>query len=263
MVHRVRNVTGCHGNEMGRFQRLGDYVEGVTNAYNPVRFLSTAGAHHENVHFLLTNAPDTVMTILRPQLQAGPFTHVLGPVRTAAGSTVHLYRVAGENPLAWVTGSIVSADSDHALATVLSPSFDPGRAAIVDPGSAVPTISIQAVPAAPQTKATTTRYEPGAIDIALDQPATAGQALVVSENYFPAWRATADSKPAAVARMNYNLIGVVLPSGARSIQLRFDDAAYGTGKLVTLVALGIALGVWGFGSIADRRRRPFPGSAAT
>ena len=262
MVHRVRNVTGCHGNEIGRFQHFGDYVEGVTNAYNPVRFLSSAGAHHENVHFLLTNAADTVMAIIRPQLQAGPFTHILGPVRTAAGSTVHLYRVAGENPLAWVAGSIVAADSEQTLATVISPSFDPGRAAIVDPGSGVPTVSIQAVPAASHTKATTIRYEPGAIDIALDQPATAGQALVVSENYFPAWHATADSKPAAVARMNYNLTGVVLPAGARSIQLRFDDAAYGRGKFVTLVALVIALGVWGFGWVADGRRL-VPGSAAT
>jgi hypothetical protein len=262
MVHHVRNVTGCHGNEIGRFQRFGEYQEGVTNSYNPARFLSTAGAHHENVHFLLTNAADTVMAIIAPQLQAGPFTHILGPVRTAAGSTVHLYRLAGENPLAWVAGSIVTADSEQTLATVISPSFDPGRAAIVDPGSGVPTVPIQAVAAAPSTKATTTRYEPGAIDIALDQPAAAGQALVVSENYFPAWHATADSKPATVARMNYNLTGVVLPAGVRSIQLRFDDAAYERGKFVTLVALVIALCLWGFGSVVDRRRL-VPGSAAT
>jgi hypothetical protein len=54
----------------------------------------------------------------------------------------------------------------------------------------------------------------------------------------------------------------VLPAGVRSIQLRFDDAAYERGKFVTLVALVIALCLWGFGSVVDRRRL-VPGSAAT
>ena len=62
--------------------------------------------------------------------------------------------------------------------------------------------------------------------------------------------------------MNYNLTGVVLPAGAHSIQLRFDDAAYERGKFITVVALVISLGLWGVGFVADRRRL-VPGSAAT
>ena len=254
MVHRIRNVTGCHGNELGRYQRFGDYNDQTTGAYDPARFLSVAGAHHENVHFLLTNAADTVMQIIQAQLHAGAFTHVLGPVRTAAGSTVHLYRVAGENPMAWVAGSIVAGDSDAALATVLSPSFDPARAAIVDPGSGVPTVPVESVPPAARTTASATRSDPRTIDIALSEPATAGQALVVSENYFPGWRAVANGKAVPVARMNYNLTGVVLPAGARSIQLRFVDDAFEKGKIVTVVSLLIAVGLWGWGVVGERRR---------
>jgi uncharacterized membrane protein YfhO len=94
------------------------------------------------------------------------------------------------------------------------------------------------------------------IDLSLDQPSTAGQALVVSENYFPGWHAKVDGKVAAVALMNYNLIGVALPPGARSIQLRFDDAAYEKGKGVTLVALVLAVVLWVAGAVVDRRYRP-------
>ncbi len=90
----------------------------------------------------------------------------------------------------------------------------------------------------------------------LDQPATAGQALVLAENYFPGWRATVDGHAAVVARMNFNLIGIVLPAGAKSIQVRFDDVAYERGKVVTLVSLAVALLVWIAGLVADRRRRP-------
>jgi hypothetical protein len=253
MVHRIRNVSGCHGNEMGRYQRYGGYSD--SSSYDPTHFLSTAGARHENVRFLLTNAADTVMSILQPQLGSGSFTRVLGPVKTAAGSTVYLYRTAGENPLAWVAAAMISADTAQTLAAVLSSGFDPSRAAILDPGTTIPTVAVQNVPQAASTKAATTRFEPGAVDITLDQPAVTGQALVVSENYFPGWTATADGKPLTVARMDYNLIGVVLPSGVRTVQLRFADVAYGKGRAVTLVALLVALALAGIGAAVERTRR--------
>jgi len=70
-----------------------------------------------------------------------------------------------------------------------------------------------------------------------------------------AWikQAKADGKPVSVGLMNYNLIGVALPAGARAIQLRFTDAAYETGKVVTIVALLAALIVWIGGGVLDRR----------
>jgi hypothetical protein len=55
--------------------------------------------------------------------------------------------------------------------------------------------------------------------------------------------------------MNFNLIGVPLPAGARTIHLRFEDAAYRKGKVVTLVALAIAVAVWIFGWVVEARRR--------
>jgi uncharacterized membrane protein YfhO len=57
-----------------------------------------------------------------------------------------------------------------------------------------------------------------------------------------------------VARANFNLIGVALPEGARTIQLRFTDAAYQKGKVLTLAALAVALLVLVLGIVIDRRR---------
>jgi LPXTG-motif cell wall-anchored protein len=79
-------------------------------------------------------------------------------------------------------------------------------------------------------------------------------ALVVSENYFPGWRASVSGQDVPVFRANYNLIGVVLPAGAREVQLRFTDPAYQTGKTVTLIALGLAVAVLIAGLLFDRRR---------
>ena len=62
--------------------------------------------------------------------------------------------------------------------------------------------------------------------------------------------------------MNYNLIGVALPQGARVVQLRFDDAAYEKGKRVTLIAIVLAMLLWMAGAVVDRNyRTPMPTTA--
>ena len=252
MVHRIRNVSGCHGNELGRYQQYANYSDS-SPSYDPTRFLSRAGARHENVRFLETNVADSLIGVLTQQLKIEPMAKVLGPVRTAAGSTVYLYRVAGDNPFAWVAASMVKATPEQTLATVISEGFDPGRAAILDTNATLPTIGVDAVPQTAGGTAAVTRYEPGSVDLTLGQPATAGQALVVSENYFPGWSALVDGKPAPVVRADFNLMAVALPAGAKSVQLRFDDPAYEKGKTLTLVALGLAIVLWGVGFAVDRR----------
>jgi hypothetical protein len=49
-------------------------------------------------------------------------------------------------------------------------------------------------------------------------------------------------------------MGLALPAGARSVQLRFDDAAYEIGKRVTIVTLILGLVAWLAGIALDRRR---------
>jgi hypothetical protein len=192
-----------------------------------------------------------------------PFLRLAGPVRNAAGSMVYAYQIPRDNPAAWVATAMVKAPEVQALATVVNSRFDPARVAIVDSSATqIQASSIETLPAPATTRATVTSMTPGRYDIALDQPAVAGQALVVSENYFPGWSATADGKSAALARTNYNLIGVALPAGARSIQLRFDDAAYEKGKVVTLIAVACSLVLWGIGlAVARRRFAPTPTTA--
>jgi hypothetical protein len=251
MVHRVRSVQGYHGNELGRYQR-------ILQAGSRVR--ADDGWRqdfwrHANVHWLYTTAPDSLMPELTRQLgYQGQFQKVVGPVANATGAEVYLYRVPGENPAAWVAAALVRGTDEQAMATVLDPRFDPARAAIVDTGVKVPVADVTTVPAATGVKARVTRYEPGEINVQLDQPAPSGGALVVSENYYPGWSATIAGQDANVVRANFNLIGVVLPAGAREVQLRFTDHAFERGKTITLVALALALAALAAGVLLDRRR---------
>ena len=255
-VDTLRVDSGYHGNELGMYQRLIQLDSGQ------IRF-SPQFWRHENIRYWYTGADDSLMTQLAQQMHIAPFTKLAGPVRNASGSMVYSYKIAADNPPAWVASAIVKAPQDQALGTVLNPQFDPRTAAIVDTSMHdISGVQLKAAPAPAQTTANVTSFAAGAIDVTLSQPATAGQALVVSENYYPGWKATADGKAAPIGLMNYNLIGVALPEGAKSIQLRFTDAAYEKGKRVTFVALALAIIGLVSGWIVDRRRPSITVAAA-
>jgi len=176
-------------------------------------------------------------------------------VKNAAGSTVYLFELPGENPMAWLASVIVKAPDDRVFNTVLDPRFDVRSAALFDTAATVSAQTVSALPAPLSTKVTVTSYAPGRITLRLDSPAPAGSALVVSENYYPGWQATVNGREAKVGRADYTLIGVELPEGAQTIEMRFDSASYHTGKTITLVALVVAVVWWLAGAFADRRSR--------
>jgi uncharacterized membrane protein YfhO len=75
----------------------------------------------------------------------------------------------------------------------------------------------------------------------------------VSENFFPGWTAAVDGRRAATDRAQYNLIGVELPAGAKRVTLHFDDAAYERGKVITWIAILIAVALACVGLFRSRR----------
>ncbi|MDB4878940.1 MAG: Protein of unknown function, rane YfhO [Gemmatimonadetes bacterium] len=241
MVHRIRLVTGYHGNELGRYRKMvsTDGSERYDNVLNPALWRLT------NARYLYTNA-----AIDQPGL-----TRLVGPVKSAAGSTVYLYKLPGDNPPAWVVPVLVRATPEAAIGTILDPRFDPLRAGTVDSDATVGVTSIPALPEPVPVTAAVTRYDPGHIAMQLAGSAPAGSALIVSENWYPGWSATVDGRPVATVRANHNLIGIPLPAGARSVQLDFADPAYHTGRVVTLLATLAALALVAAGLFAERRQR--------
>jgi hypothetical protein len=242
MVHRVRNILGYHGNQLGRYDKLLHREDGYSQLANPNAWRLL------NTQYLLADAED--VSRFFPDAKK-----VAGPVRDAAGLSVSLFRLPGDQPYAWVVPVIVKAGDDAVLSTVLDPRFDIARAGLFDSASTVKGAeNVSALPASLPITAAVSRYEPGHVNLQLSAPAPAGSALIVSENYFTGWKATVDGREGATARADYTLIGVPLPTGARNIELSFTDPAYVTGKIVTLIALASILLIIGVGIVAERRR---------
>jgi hypothetical protein len=214
---------------------VGDYG----NAVNPA-FWRLA-----NARYLYTNGeiPDSSLKKL------------VGPVKNASGSTVYLYRLAGDNPPAWVTAAYVKAGDEATAGTILDPRFDPLRVAVLDSSSSAAASALKALPEPLGISAKVTRYDPGHIALELSAPAPAGSAIVVSENYFPGWTVRVDDRPSVPAiRTDFTFLGLPLPAGATRVSMDFHDPAYAKGKTVTVVAILLALLALGAGLLLDRRR---------
>jgi hypothetical protein len=244
MVHRVRSVLGYHGNEIKRWDDLLGKTEGYRNAFSATTWRLV------NARFLLTDLDS---------LPIPGSVRVVGPVTDAAGSTVFLYRLPGDNPAAWVTPVSVKAADAQTLGTVVDPRFDPLRAAIFDTSAAgVTAQQVSTLPAPLGIAVRTTRYDPGHLTFTLAAPAPAGAALIVSENYYKGWVAEVDGHPVPVGRADYTLLGVPLSAGATTVDLQFHSAIVDVGAAVTVTAIFVSLAwllaVW----VIERRRAAVP-----
>jgi Bacterial membrane protein YfhO len=242
MTHRIRNVCGYHGNQVGRYNEL----TGTGCRVNPQQLFNPNVLQLTNTKYLLTNIP---------QIPFLPnFVLAKGPVRNASGDVVYLYRAKVDNPYSWLTPVAVRAPDDQVLATVLNPRFDVKRAALFDTSARVrATVGVQALPAPSSVTTSVSHYEPGKVRIDLSAPAPDGASLVVSENYYPGWKATVDGKTAPIGRADYTFIGVELPAGARSVQLDFTSPTYERGKVITWIAILFGFLMLATGAWRDRR----------
>lgn len=238
MVHRVRTVLGYHGNQLVRY----DQLSGKMQDYRPI--FSPQFWRLNNTRYVLTDNGGIT------QLEK-----VAGPVRDAAGNNVYLYKTPGDNPYAWVTPAKIRAADLPVLQTLMDQRFDPGTVALFDSSSSItPTQNLGQIPPPLAIKVSTTEYAPGKVKLKLDAPAPEGSALVVSENYYPGWRATSGGRDLKVARADFVLTGVELPAGVTEVELSFHSAAYEKGKTITLIALAASILLLISGFVVQRRR---------
>ncbi len=81
--------------------------------------------------------------------------------------------------------------------------------------------------------------------------------LVLSEIYYPAWRAEIDGKRAPVLRANYALRAIPIRAGAHTVRCFYSDPAFRTGLFCSAASLFVLTGISGvtFGRARSRRRK--------
>jgi hypothetical protein len=166
---------------------------------------------------------------------------LVGPVRDAAGTSVSLFLLPGEHPFAWVAPAIMKYPDSSVLEALHATNFPVRSVALFDTSSKLVGVQATSLPAPLAITTHVDQYEPGHIALTLSAPAPPGAALVVSENFYPGWRAIVDGKSVNTERADFVLIGVPLPAGAKQVELTFASDTYARGKAITLVALAISV----------------------
>lgn len=123
-------------------------------------------------------------------------------------------------------------NEEELLAYLKSPEFDHRTIAVLekDPGRTLE-------PTADSARGTAriTGYSNNVIT--LDVRTSRDGLLVLSEMYYPGWKAFVDGTETEIYRTDYNLRGMFVPKGDHKIEVRMESDAFKRGGLVTLLSL--------------------------
>jgi hypothetical protein len=158
------------------------------------------------------------------------------PLReTYAGPDARIYANPHAMPRAWVVArQRVVQGEDAQLAAIADPAFDPRREAIVS-------APIEGLAGGPGGTAGVTKVEADRVEVT----ARGGGLVVLSDVYFPGWKATVDGEDAPIERVDYLLRGVAVGAGEHRIVMEYRPWSWRAGWIVSLLAaLGLGAAMW-------------------
>jgi hypothetical protein len=130
----------------------------------------------------------------------------------------------------------VNVASDDEADTFLSaPDFDPRNEATVHPPGIPPAVPPPGVPGSSAEVVSVVSESTNALRLASDTGKTA--LLVVSQAYYPGWRARVDGASVPLLRVDLSLTGLLLPPGRHDIRLQYRPASFAIGLGVSATAL--------------------------
>ncbi len=184
------------------------------------------------VSFFITWRQQMSDAILQPvEVASAP---ALPRADNRAGLT-KVFRFEGNPPRrAFFVHSVEVADGEQAYDLLSAPDFDPFSSVVLaqplatTPGQEGETLSVES-------------DQPGRIQVKVQ--ANAAGVLVLSEAYFPGWRASVDGQAIPVLRADGALIAVPLPSGRHQVKFVYQPPALLWGGLISIAALILAFGL--------------------
>lgn len=188
IVYELEDITGNTPLRLETFQQMEDRVD----SWRRWQLL--------NVHYVLS----------RKRLE-GP-----GLERVYGEGGVRVYRIGDPLPRAWIVHSTVVADDDQAIDLLNAEDFDPRATAVL-----MPEDRRFALPGEDGSGTTPHVLDaaPGRLD--LEVSSSRDGLLVVSQPFYPGWRAEVDGAPVPVLRADYLLQGIPIKAGSHRVELRY------------------------------------------
>jgi len=225
MYYGLESATGYHPVILTYFESL---VRNTTFT-NPVLPLL-------NVHYLMT--PAEKKYDFRNTTLMDKFDFVMDKDET------FLYKLKDPPPRANLVTKLIAVDEqEQALRIVTNPKFSPREMAVIERKD------VQAANVSPGAdvssgSAAYTEFEPDRFVVEVDAPADS--LLVLSEIWYPGWVATVDGVQTDIIRADYAFRAVPVGKGKHTVEMEFDPVLFKLGLLLSLLALSLILGVFGY-----------------
>jgi hypothetical protein len=242
-MHGIELAGGHHPNDLGRYRELVGMVgsQPPMNLIQNPRLLSLL-----NVRYLLwPEAQFGAVAQLGPAFQG---LTAVNEVKLNDGRTYSALYELPTLPRARLVGSARVVPEDQAVATMMDASFDPNREVVL---SEAPPVALDGSGGGGSVTWTSRGPNRGVMQVTSDGPAL----LVVSDNWFPAWKATVNGNEAPVLRAYHTLRAIPVEAGTSTVDMFYDTAGLSRGLWTSFVSLLLAIAALVHGFVSGRKAR--------
>ncbi len=134
----------------------------------------------------------------------------------------------------FVSDYVVVPDCERAIEMLNSPEFDPARTVILEHATDLPNEPATEGPAT----VTIVDYQAESVRIAVDAPRSGF--LVLSDTYYPGWKATVDGRPSTILRANGAMRAIFVDAGEHWVRFAFEPSTFRAGLLISISAAVLA-----------------------
>ena len=142
----------------------------------------------------------------------------------------NLLRLNNSLPRAWLVGAAQVADDQTALAAMATSEFNPQALAYI--------ANLLPFPLVPDNTATPVTFDLHTPEhLVLSINSLTDELLVISEVYYPGWRATIDGIETPILRADVALRAIPVRAGPHKVELIFDPLSVKIGIVITLITI--------------------------
>jgi hypothetical protein len=249
LLHGVAAVDGYAGIEPSwTVDLLGDHNR--TGILGRLYRLEKESLAASPAFFDLLEAISVRWVILPFQILGDRMEHV------ASVGSAELYRLPGALPRARVVSRArVVGSTDQLTKLLASGEIDLRRELIFhDPANLGLAAGLDSSEGGSEAVGEARLVVDGAIKVVIDAVAPRGGWLLLSDTWYPGWKATVDGRPAPVLRANVAHRAVLLPPGNHRVVFSFRPASTARGFVLSAAGLAILLG--GVAGLLRKKSRP-------
>jgi len=205
-----------------RLENIGGYHPAKLRVYQDMLDVADQGSSNQVTNPFLWNLLN-VKYIISPQ-EMGP-----QPIFQSRQNGWFVYANPAMFPRAFFVDSIKIADPLTILKNMKEGNFDPSMTAFLE---SKPKTAIEPAGENATVEIVSRKNE----YIKLEVNATGNNLIMLSEIYYPLWKAFIDGNETEILKTNYAFRSIIVPQGKHTIEMKLESKGFATGKMLSIIS---------------------------